>query len=226
MQGYLPVTSPVTPHLSDGLLLLLVSESLTPGPPVSLEYFLAYDILLLDSAADLPQLAVPLLPPPDDLQLLADAALNQLPVSTHHSLSLEPNSSVVSPPQDLSREGLFDPYCAAADTGDAPLFPAGLPGCQYRMTSYDSAEVADVEPAYRLQLHHPRFLKFVAVPESARFLTRTPGHWVDTMDRDVTVAGALQLQRDAGLMYCSLQVVGQFVTLLNRMSSEVMRLAF
>ena len=64
----------------------------------------------------------------------------------------------VSPPQDLSQEGPFDPYCAVADTGEVPLIPVGLPGCQYRMTSYDSAEVADVDPAYRLQLHHPRFL--------------------------------------------------------------------
>ena len=37
---------------------------------------------------------------------------------------------------------------------------------------------------------------------------------------------ALQLQHDAELMMSNLQVCGQFVTSLNRMSSEVMRLAF
>ena len=42
------------------------------------------------------------------------------------------------------------------------------------------------------------------------------------MDRDNAVSAALQRQHDAGLM----QVLGQFVTSLNRMSSEVMRLAF
>ena len=37
---------------------------------------------------------------------------------------------------------------------------------------------------------------------------------------------ALQLQHDAGLMTSNLQVLGQFVTSLNCMSLEVMRLAF
>ena len=87
---------------------------------------------------------------------------------------------------------------AAADTGDVPLVPVGLPGCRYRMTFYDSAEVAGVDPAYGLQLHHPRFLKYVGAPESARLLTRTPEHWVHTMDMDVGVAAALQLQRGRG----------------------------
>ena len=46
------------------------------------------------------------------------------------------------------------------------------------------------------------------------------------MDRKDAVAAALQLQHDADLMTSNLQVLGQFVTFLNRMSSEVMRLAF
>ena len=37
---------------------------------------------------------------------------------------------------------------------------------------------------------------------------------------------ALQLQHDAGLILSNLQVLGQFVTSLNRMSSEVMHVAF
>ena len=40
------------------------------------------------------------------------------------------------------------------------------------------------------------------------------------------MAAAVQLQRDAGPMASNLQVLGQYVTSLNRMSSEVMRLAF
>ena len=66
----------------------------------------------------------------------------------------------------------------------------------------------------------------MGAPESARLLTRAPGHWVHTLARDVAVAAALQLQRDAGLMTSNLQVLGQFVTSLNRMLSEVMRLVF
>ena len=42
-----------------------------------------------------------------------------------------------------------------------PLISDGLPGCPYRMTLYDRAEVADVDPPYGLQLHHPRFLEYV-----------------------------------------------------------------
>ena len=101
-----------------------------------------------------------------------------------------------------------------------------LPGCPYRMTSYDRAEIADVDPAYRLQLHHPRFLEYVGAPKSARLLSRPPGHWVQTMEREEAVTAALQLQHDAGLIMSNHQVLGQFITSLNRMSSKVMRLAF
>ena len=101
-----------------------------------------------------------------------------------------------------------------------------LPGCQYRMTSYDNTDMTEVDPAYGLQLHHPRFLEYVGAPESARLLSRPPGYWLHHMDREQAVSAALQLQHDAGLMMANLQVLGQFVTSLNRMSSEVMRLAF
>ena len=94
------------------------------------------------------------------------------------------------------------------------------------MTSYERAEVADIDLASGLQLHHPRFLEYVGAPESARLLTRAPGHWVQTMDREEAVTAALQLQHDVGLITSNLQVLGQFVTSLNRMSSEVMRLVF
>ena len=94
------------------------------------------------------------------------------------------------------------------------------------MTSYDNADVTDVDPAYRLQLHHPCFLEYVGAPESVCLLSRPPGYWFHHMDREEAVSAALQLQHDAGLMMTNLQVLGQFVTSLNRMSSEVMRLAF
>ena len=64
------------------------------------------------------------------------------------------------------------------------------------MTSYDSADVADVDPAYGIQLHHPQFVEYVGAPESAHLLTRASGHWVQTMDHEDAVAAALQLQHD------------------------------
>ena len=46
------------------------------------------------------------------------------------------------------------------------------------------------------------------------------------MTHDEAVVAALQLQHDAGLMMTNLQIPSQFVTSLNRMSSEVLQLAF
>ena len=45
------------------------------------------------------------------------------------------------------------------------------------------------------------------------------------MDKHDAISASLQLQHDTGLMASNLQVLGQYVTSLNRMSSEVMRLA-
>ena len=109
---------------------------------------------------------------------------------------------------------------------DTPQVLDSLPGCQYRMTSYDAAYRPDLNPAYGLHLHDPRFLEYVGAPESARLLSRAPDYWLHHMSSDQAISSALQLQRDAGLIMSNLQVLGQFVTSLNQMSSEVMRLAF
>ena len=45
------------------------------------------------------------------------------------------------------------------------------------------------------------------------------------MDREDAVAAAINLQRDAGMMSSNLQILGQFVTSLQRMFSEVLSLA-
>ena len=79
--------------------------------------------------------------------------------------------------------------------------PGRLP---YRFTSYTAPAVVDTDPTFGIQLHHPRFLEFIGAPESA---------------------AAVNLQRDAGLMSSNLQILCQFVTSLERMSSEVLNLA-
>ena len=135
-----------------------------------------------------------------------------------------PSSSAVSP--DLSLEGPFDANLSVSESETAPLVLDNLPGCQYRMASYDNAHMTVVDPAYELQLHHPRFLEYVGAPESSCLLSRPPGYWLHHMDREQAVSAALQLQHDAGLMMSNIQVLGQFVTSLNRMSSEAMRLVF
>ena len=69
-------------------------------------------------------------------------------------------SPSVSVPADVSRDGPFDAQLATSTSGDVPLVLNSLLGCPYRMTSYDRAELVDVDPVYGLQLHHPRFLVY------------------------------------------------------------------
>ena len=51
--------------------------------------------------------------------------------------------------------------------GKNGLLETGLPGCPYRFVESGELPFTDGNPAYGLQLHHPRFLQLVGVPESA-----------------------------------------------------------
>ena len=126
----------------------------------------------------------------------------------------------------VSCEGLFDAYCEPDDTGRHPLILTGLPGCPYRMTSYRAEDVADVDPAFGVQLHQPRFLERIGAPESARLYGGSPAKCVQTMNRQDVMVEAMLLQRDVGLMGSNLQVLGQYVMSLNRMSMEVLHLVY
>ena len=121
---------------------------------------------------------------------------------------------------DLSREEPFYVHQVTTDSGASPRVLDCLPGCQYGMTSYN------VSPEYGIHLHDPRLLEYVGAPESARLLSWTPEYWLHHMGREKTLAAALQLQHDAGLILSNIQVLEQFVTSLNRMASEVMWVAF
>ena len=110
---------------------------------------------------------------------------------------------------------------APMDMEDSPLLTTGLPNYPYHFTSYSGPAFSDVNPAFGLQLHHPRFLEF-GVPESARLLYHSPTFWVDQLGEEPVMAAAVNLQRDAGIMLSNLQILSQFVTSLHRMSSEMM----
>ena len=128
---------------------------------------------------------------------------------------------------DLSREGPFDVHQDSSRSGASPRVLDNLRGCQYRMTSYDEdTSSSEFNPAYGIHLHDPRLLEYVGAPESARLLSRSPEYWLHHMGHEKTLSAVLQLQHDAGLILSNLQVLQQFVTSLNRMSSEVMRGAF
>ena len=95
------------------------------------------------------------------------------------------------------------------------------------MTSYDQDSGGpDFSPAYGIQLHDPRLLEYVGAPELARLLSRSPEYWLHHLGHEKTLGATLQLQHDAGLILSNVQVLQQFVTSLNRASSEVMRVAF
>ena len=118
---------------------------------------------------------------------------------------------------DVSREGPFDAYSSPMDTVDSPWVTT------YRITSYTGPAVADTNPAFGMQLHHPRFLEFIGAPESARLLYHSPAFWIQCLGEDA-LAAAVNLQRDAGIMLSNLQILSQFVTSLHRMSSEILNL--
>ena len=111
--------------------------------------------------------------------------------------------------------------------GASPRVLDGMRGCQCRMTSYDQESGGpDFSQAYGVQLDDLRILEYVGAPESARLLSRSPEYWLHHLGHEKTPAAALQLQHDAGLIMSNVQVLQQFVTSLNRTSSEVMRVTF
>ena len=119
-------------------------------------------------------------------------------------------------------EGPFDADTTPMDTEDSPLINASMSGCPFRMTSYTGPATMDADTRYGLQLHHPRFLEFIGAPESASLLNQTPSFWVDRLGRESAMAAAVNLQRDAGFMMTNLQILGQFVMSLHRMSAEML----
>ena len=144
----------------------------------------------------LPLLSLPLLP----LSVTDDSVLGSSVIS--------PAGEPVVVPSDvmpyLSREGPFDVHQDALESEATPWVLESLPGCQYRMTSYNDADRSDLDPAYGLHLHDPRLLEYVGAPEWAHLLSRAPDNWIHHMVRDQAISAALQLQHDAGLIMSNL----------------------
>ena len=174
--------------------------------------------------SDAPPLTFPIYPLPSGLALLPVPPSAQTVLASAVSSRPDGWSSGVPRTYDVSREGPFDAYCSPMDTGDSPLVATGLPGCPYQITSYTDLAVAYTNPAYGMQLHHPRFLEFIGAPESARLLYRSPTFWIQRMGEEDAVTAAINLQWDAGVMLSNLQILSQFVTSLQRMSTEMLDL--
>ena len=108
--------------------------------------------------------------------------------------------------------------------GNDGVLKSGLPGCPYRFLESGELPFTDGNPAYGLQLHHPRFLELVGAPESARLLDCSPSFWVEELGKEQAMAAAVNLQWDAGVMLSNLQILSQFAMAMNRMSFSMMAL--
>ena len=116
----------------------------SPGSPTSMDRLLAGESSWMDVTSDLPLLPMTLLPLPDHCVLpLEPVAALSPPVAA---------SPGVAVPADMSLEGPFEVPRAGSTPGDAPLMSDNLPGCLHRMTPYEQAELADLDPVQGLQL--------------------------------------------------------------------------
>ena len=84
------------------------------------------------------------------------------------------SASATAQSADMDREGPSGASAPPMDMEDSLLVTTGLPGCPYRVASYSGPTVSNMNPAVGLQLHHPRFLEFIGVPQSACLLYRAP----------------------------------------------------
>ena len=184
------------------------------------------DPIAFAQCAQIPGLDTPLTLPvytlPSGLAFMPGESSVQTVLASGASPRPEGWSSDTAQIADIAREGPFDAFASPMDTEDSPLVTAGLPGCPYRITSYNRPAISDMNPAFGLKLHHPRFLEFIGAPESARLLYRSSTFWVDRIGEEQAMAAAVNLQWDAGIMLSNLQILSQFVTSLHRMSSEMM----
>ena len=129
----------------------------------------------MDSGPDVPLVTIPIYPLPAGMVLPPSGQPTSMPLRSPEGVQWSPATPLTC---DVSRKGPFVAYCSPMDTGDHPLVSAGLPGCPYHITSYTGLAVADTDPAYGIQMHHPHFLEFIGAPESARLLFRSPAFWV------------------------------------------------
>ena len=175
---------------------------------------------------------IPMMPPtPDDKRnesrTGSASQTDRAKVFVVEAIEGSTSSAICQDAPDLTREGPFDACEAEPEPGQSPLVLNSMPGCQFRMTSYDDRDNRDdLDPAYGIHLYDPRMMEYMGAPESVCLLGRSPEYWLEHMGRDRAVSAALRLHHDASLIMTNVQVMSQFVTSLNRPSSEVMRTVY
>ena len=101
----------------------------------------------------------------------------------------------------LAREGPF-----LAERSPESIHSMGT-GCAFRHTTYRASDYASPVGDYGLPLHHPRFIEWIGVPQSAELIEIGGAQWVDKLSRDQAVAATVHLQRDVGLMQTNVDVL-------------------
>ena len=94
----------------------------------------------------------------------------------------------------LARQG---PFLAERSPEYIRSFGAG---CAFRNTTYRDSDYAAPSGEYGLPMHHPRFLEWIGIPQSASLLEIGGTWWLDNLSRDQAITAAVHLQRDVGLM--------------------------
>ena len=118
----------------------------------------------------------------------------------------------------LAREGSF-----LAERSPESIRSLGA-GCAFRNTTYRNSDYAAPSGEYGLPMHHPQFLEWIGVPQSASVLEMGGGRWVNNLSRDQAMAAAVHLQRDIGLMQTNLDVLGQYTLSLQGTASKLIEL--
>ena len=100
----------------------------------------------------------------------------------------------------LAREG---PFLSERSPAALPCFGAG---CSFRQTTHRLSDYAQPSGQFGVLLHHPRFLEWINVPESAGLLEMGPERW---------------LHRDMCMMTTNLDVLDQYVLCLQGTASNI-----
>ena len=115
----------------------------------------------------------------------------------------------------LAREGPF-----LAERSPDSIRSLGA-GCAFRNTTYRSSDYTAPSGEFGLPMHHPRFLEWIGVPQSASLLEMGAGRWLDILSWDQAMTAAVQLQRDVCVMQTNLDVLDQYTLSLQGTASKL-----
>ena len=119
------------------------------------------------------------------------------------------------------RLALEGPFLAERSSSSLRCFGVG---CAFRNMTYRPSDYASPSGEFGIPLHHPRFLEWIGVPESAGLLEMGPGRWLHSLTRDQAMDAAIQLHRDVCLMAMNLDVLDQYALSLQGTASKILEL--